>query len=48
MIFGKLLGLFGVLMAVPLMAISKILGKEFLLPVIEELAFEKAAASPSE
>ena len=38
MVFGQLLGLFGVLLAVPLMAIVKILGIEFLLPVLEEFA----------
>ncbi len=43
MVFGKLLGLFGLLMAVPLTAIVKILGKEFLLPIIEEFAQENSA-----
>mgnify|MGYP006281056843 CR=1 FL=1 len=40
LIFGKLFGLFGLLLAVPLTAIAKILGKEFLLPIIEEFARE--------
>ena len=43
--FGKLLGLFGLLMAVPMTAIVKILGKEFLLPIIEEFAQEQGSQS---
>ena len=47
MVFGKLLGLFGLLMAVPLTAIVKILGKEFLLPIIEEFAQERGSPESS-
>ena len=38
MVFGKIFGTFGLLLAVPLMAIVKILGIEFLLPMVEEFA----------
>lgn len=37
-IFGKLFGFFGVLLSVPLAAVTKILAQEFILPVIIEFA----------
>lgn len=37
-IFGKLFGFFGVLLSVPLAAVTKILAQEFILPVIVEFA----------
>ncbi|MCI0652086.1 MAG: AI-2E family transporter [Planctomycetes bacterium] len=40
-IFGELFGIVGVLLSVPLAAISKILGEEFLLPFLRESADEK-------
>ncbi len=40
LIFGKLLGFIGVLLSVPLAAISKILAEEFLLPIVKEFAAE--------
>ncbi len=40
LIFGRLFGFFGLLMAIPLTAIAKILAREFLLPHLEELAAE--------
>lgn len=54
LVFGKLFGLFGVLMAVPLMAIVKILVAEFVMPLVDELAQETpdegdaAASAPEE
>lgn len=39
--FGNLFGLFGVLLAVPLAAIAKILGSEFVLPELRALAAER-------
>jgi predicted PurR-regulated permease PerM len=41
--FGKLLGLFGVLMAVPIACCLKILFEEFVLPEVRALAQEKPA-----
>jgi predicted PurR-regulated permease PerM len=35
---GKLFGLFGAIMSIPLAAVAKILGREFLLPPLEELS----------
>jgi len=40
--FGELFGLFGLLLAVPLGAIAKILGREFILPELRALAAERA------
>ncbi|MFN0058259.1 MAG: AI-2E family transporter [Planctomycetota bacterium] len=37
LVFGKLLGFVGVLLSVPLAAITKILAVEFILPLLEEL-----------
>ncbi len=37
-VFGELFGFFGVLLSVPMAAIAKILGREFLLPILKELA----------
>lgn len=45
LIAGKLLGFFGLLMAIPLVAIAKILAREFLLPHLEELAAEEPEES---
>ena len=39
-IFGDLFGLFGILLAIPLAAIAKILGEEFVLPELRLLAAE--------
>lgn len=39
-VFGSLFGFFGLLMAIPLMATAKILGKEFVLPELKALASE--------
>ncbi len=39
--FGELFGFFGVLLAVPLAAIAKILGQEFILPELQHLAAER-------
>ena len=41
MIFGKILGLLGVLLSIPLAAITKILAREFVLPLVEDFAQEK-------
>ncbi|MBI4576765.1 MAG: AI-2E family transporter [Planctomycetes bacterium] len=41
MIGGELLGLFGLLVAVPLISVCKILGKEFVLPPLRALAAER-------
>jgi predicted PurR-regulated permease PerM len=41
LIFGKLFGFLGVLLSVPLAAITKILGQEFVMPLIREFAEEK-------
>jgi len=41
-IFGEMFGLFGVLMAVPLACIIKILGKEFVLPQLNALAEDQS------
>ena len=46
LIFAKLLGFLGLLLSVPLAAISKILGKEFILPLILEFAEEKPDPPP--
>lgn len=50
-IFGKLFGFFGVLLSVPLAAVTKILAREFILPVIEEFAdideADRAGGSPA-
>lgn len=46
LIFGKVLGLLGVLLSIPLAAITKILAREFILPLIEEFAEEKPAPEP--
>jgi predicted PurR-regulated permease PerM len=40
-VMASLLGLFGALLAVPLTAIAKTLGREFLLPYFKSLADEK-------
>jgi len=40
-LFGAMLGFFGVLLAVPLACIVKILGKEFLLPVLQRYSEEE-------
>lgn len=46
-VMGSLFGIFGALLAVPLTAIAKTLGREFLLPYFKSLANEKpGAASP--
>ena len=45
--FGDLFGFFGVLLAVPLAAIVKILGQEFVLPELRHLAAEKPGAPVS-
>jgi len=47
-VMASLFGLFGALLAVPLTAIAKTLGREFLLPYFKSLASEKpkAAAEP--
>ncbi len=42
---GSLFGLFGILLAVPLASIAKILGREFILPQIRALAKEQPAPS---
>jgi predicted PurR-regulated permease PerM len=42
-LFGFVLGTYGVLLAVPLMCILKILGREFLLPVLKQYADEENA-----
>jgi predicted PurR-regulated permease PerM len=41
---GKLFGLFGVMVSVPLASTVKILGEEFILPPVRELAAEKPPA----
>ncbi|MEE9311726.1 MAG: AI-2E family transporter, partial [Planctomycetota bacterium] len=43
-VMGSLFGLFGALLAVPLTAIAKTLGREFLLPYFKHLAAEKPKA----
>lgn len=43
-VMGSLLGVFGALLAVPLTAIAKTLGREFLLPYFKHLAEEKPKA----
>ncbi|MHC4841234.1 MAG: AI-2E family transporter [Planctomycetota bacterium] len=43
-VMGSLFGVFGALLAVPLTAIAKTLGREFLLPYFKHLAEEKPAA----
>jgi len=40
-LFGAMLGVYGILLAVPLACVAKILGKEFLLPVLKRYAEEK-------
>jgi predicted PurR-regulated permease PerM len=40
LIGGQLLGVFGVLAAVPVAAVIRILGEEFLLPPLREMAEE--------
>ncbi|MFQ5654559.1 MAG: AI-2E family transporter [Planctomycetota bacterium] len=45
-IFGRFLGFLGVLLSVPLAAIAKILGEEFLLPLVDEFAAEEPDAPP--
>ena len=49
MVFGKLFGFLGVLLSVPLAAIAKILGNEFVMPLIRGFADEdpKAPAADS-
>ncbi|MGE3166521.1 MAG: AI-2E family transporter [Planctomycetota bacterium] len=41
LVFGKILGFVGVLLSVPLAAITKILGNEFVMPLIREFADER-------
>lgn len=41
---GSLFGVFGVIMAVPLLSVATILWKEFVTPLIEDLALPKTAA----
>lgn len=48
LIFGKLFGLVGVLLSVPLAAITKILGTEFVMPLIRDFADEDPRAPPDE
>ncbi|MEM7168312.1 MAG: AI-2E family transporter [Planctomycetota bacterium] len=48
LIFGKLFGFIGVLLSVPLAAIAKILGNEFLMPLIRGFADEDPRAPPPE
>lgn len=47
LIFGKLFGFIGILLSVPLAAVSKILAEEFVFPILEEFAAEPRAP-PSE
>ncbi len=44
---GELFGMFGLIMAVPLVSILKILGQEYLLPPIRELAAETGDQAPA-
>lgn len=46
-VMGSLFGLFGALLAVPLTAIAKTLGREFVLPYFKSLAAEKPKAAES-
>lgn len=46
-VMGSLFGLFGALLAVPLTAIAKTLGREFVLPYFKSLAAEKPKAVES-
>ncbi len=48
LIFGEVFGFLGVLLSVPLAAISKILIEEFLMPLVEEFAAEKPDDPPPE
>jgi len=41
---GALFGFFGILLSVPLAAVTKILGEEFLLPPLREMAADRKAA----
>lgn len=43
---GELFGMFGLIMAVPLVSILKILGQEYLLPPLRELAAETGEKAP--
>ncbi|HVY62153.1 MAG TPA: AI-2E family transporter, partial [Planctomycetota bacterium] len=45
--FGDLFGFFGVLLAVPLAAIAKILAQEFVLPELKHLASERPGSPVS-
>ena len=48
LIFGRMFGVIGVLLSVPLAAIAKILGDEFIMPLVREFAEEdpKPPADP--
>jgi predicted PurR-regulated permease PerM len=46
-VMASLFGLFGALLAVPLTAIAKTLGREFVLPYFKSLAAEKPKAVES-
>lgn len=47
LVFGKILGFVGVLLSVPLAAITKILGNEFVMPLVREFADEKPRPPPA-
>lgn len=47
LVFGKLFGLVGVLLSVPLAAMTKILAAEFVLPLIREFADERPPPDPA-
>ena len=48
LIFGKVFGFVGLLLSVPLAAITKIFAKEFVLPLVEEFAAEPPEPEPTD
>lgn len=46
LVFAKIFGFLGLLLSVPLAAITKILAQEVILPLVEEFAEEKPESSP--
>lgn len=48
LVFAKIFGFVGVLLSVPLAAITKILANEFVMPIIREFADEDPRAPPAE
>lgn len=47
LVFGQLFGFIGVLLSVPLAAIAKILGNEFVMPLIKGFADEESPPAPA-